>query len=146
MEEKENIQLENPAENIIVSENEGFDKQEEVIDSKISEEIIHVENEKDLEKADEHYRLHSSSTALDIHYLQSLCNLHKEEAWQGQWSKIQCYLCSHRWSHHEDRKGMERQQGQQDSYRKGTGNSCCPWWFQNQSYYRLGWRNQNVHL
>ena len=55
MEEKENIQLENPAEDIIVSENEGFDKQEEVIDSKISEEIIHVENEKDLEKADEHY-------------------------------------------------------------------------------------------
>ena len=55
MEEKENIQLENRAENIIVSENEGFDKQEEVIDSKISEEIIHVENEKDLEKADEHY-------------------------------------------------------------------------------------------
>ncbi|MDD7616768.1 MAG: ATP-binding protein, partial [bacterium] len=55
MEEKESIQLENPAEDIIVSENEGFDKQEEVIDSKISEEIIHVENEKDLEKADEHY-------------------------------------------------------------------------------------------
>ena len=55
MEEKENIQLENPAEDIIVSENEGFDKQEEVIDSKISEEIIHVENEKDLEKDKEQF-------------------------------------------------------------------------------------------
>lgn len=56
MEEKKAIEeQETSIDNTKISEDEGFDKLEEGIDSKISDEIIHVENEKDLEKADAHY-------------------------------------------------------------------------------------------